>query len=158
MRSRHARHHHPAARPDDPAAISAFGYLRAVEAGDVEAAREFAGAEPRMAELLVDVVERIVVPVTALPCSEEGEPSTEMFALEALGRILVTSLRMWAQAGPEAAEGIACAVIEFVLQFLTDDHEDVAEVLRQLEAVGVGQALDAHPAPDGARKVRLSIV
>ncbi|EDX20216.1 MULTISPECIES: hypothetical protein [Streptomyces] len=62
------------------------------------------------------------------------------------------------RAGPEAAEGIACAVIEFVLQFLTDDHEDVAEVLRQLEAVGVGQALDAHPAPDGARKVRLSIV
>lgn len=111
-------------------AISAFGYLRAVESGDVEAAREFAGAEPRMAELLVDVVERIVVPVTALPCSEEGEPSTEMFALEALGRVLVTSLRMWAQAGPEAAEGIACAVIEFVLQFLTDDHEDVAEVLR----------------------------
>ncbi|MER5570367.1 hypothetical protein ABT083_29845 [Streptomyces goshikiensis] len=80
-----------------------------------------------------------------------------MFALEALGRVLVTSLRMWAQAGPEAAEGIACAVIEFVLQFLTDDHEDVAEVLRQLEAVGVGQALDAHPAPDGARKVRLSM-
>ncbi|MER8098139.1 hypothetical protein [Streptomyces goshikiensis] len=49
-------------------------------------------------------------------------------------------------------------VIEFVLQFLTYDREDVAEVLRQLEAVGVGQALDAHPAPDGARKVRLSIV
>ncbi|MEU8943696.1 MULTISPECIES: hypothetical protein [Streptomyces] len=63
-----------------------------------------------MAELLVDVVERIVVPVTALPCSEEGEPSTEMFALETLRRVLVTSLRMWAQAGPEAAEGIACAV------------------------------------------------
>ncbi|MFF3215595.1 tetratricopeptide repeat protein [Streptomyces sp. NPDC002886] len=88
-----------------------------------------------MAKLLVDVFERIVVPVTALPGPEEGEPSTEMFALEALGRVLVTSLRMWAQTGPDTAEGTARSVAEFVLQFLTDDHEDVAEVLRQLEAV-----------------------
>ncbi|MFD5510786.1 hypothetical protein ACFWIB_23860 [Streptomyces sp. NPDC127051] len=148
----------PLAPMNPHAAISAFGYLRAVQAGDVEAAREFAGAEPRMAELLVDVVKRIVVPVTALPGLEEGEPSTEMFALEALGRVLVASLRVWAQAGPDAADGIARAVIDFVLQFLTDDHEDVAEVLRQLEAVGVGQALAAHPAPAGAHPVRLSIV
>ncbi|WP_331728619.1 hypothetical protein [Streptomyces sp. NBC_00158] len=100
---------------------------------------------------------RIVVPVTALPGPEAGEPTTEMFALEALGQVLVSTLRIWAQAGPEAAEGIACAVIDFVLQFLTDDHEDVAEVLHQLEAVGVGQALAAHPAPAGAHLVRLSI-
>lgn len=32
------------------AAISAFSYLRAVQADDVEAAREFAGTEPRMPE------------------------------------------------------------------------------------------------------------
>lgn len=137
-------------------AISAFSYLRAVQAQDVEAAREFAGAEPRMAELLVDAVERIVVPVAALPGPEAGEPTTEMFALEALGQVLVATLRIWAQAGPEAAQGIACAVIDFVLQFLTDDHEDVADVLRQLEAVGVGQALATHPAP--AHLVRLSLV
>lgn len=49
------------------AAISAFNYLRAVQADDIDAAREFADAEPRMPELLVDVTERIVVPVTALP-------------------------------------------------------------------------------------------
>ncbi|WP_445270407.1 hypothetical protein [Streptomyces sp. DSM 41634] len=140
------------------AAISAFSYLRAVQADDVEAAREFAGTEPRMAELLVDVVERIVVPVTALPDPEAGEPSTETFALEALGRVLVASLRTWAQAGPDAAEGIARSVVDFVVQFLTDDHEDVAEVLRQLEAVGVGQAIAAHPAPAGSHPVRLSIV
>ncbi|CAM5658521.1 hypothetical protein [Streptomyces olivaceoviridis] len=35
-----------------PAAISAFSYLRAVQADDTGAAREFAGAEPRMPELL----------------------------------------------------------------------------------------------------------
>ncbi|MFE2038608.1 hypothetical protein ACFXBB_36380 [Streptomyces scopuliridis] len=70
----------------------------------------------------------------------------------------MTSLRTWAQAGPDAAEGIARAVIDFAVQILTEDHEDVAYVLRQLEAVGVGQALDAHPAPAGAHPVRLTIV
>ncbi|MFD0008482.1 hypothetical protein ACFVJ4_39760 [Streptomyces sp. NPDC127178] len=79
------------------------------------------------------------------------------FALEALGRVFVTSLRIWAQAGPDTAEGIARAVIGFAAQFLTEDHEDVADTLRQLEAVGVGQALDAHPSPAGARPVRLTI-
>ncbi|MGW3209125.1 hypothetical protein [Streptomyces sp. NPDC001135] len=39
--------------------------LRAVQAGATKAARDFADAEPRMPELLVDVAERIVVPVTA---------------------------------------------------------------------------------------------
>ncbi|MEU9455038.1 hypothetical protein [Streptomyces sp. NPDC048277] len=133
------------------AAISAFSYLRAVQADDAEAAREFASGEPRMPELLVDVVERIVVPVTTLPGSEAGEPCADTFALEALGRVFVTSLRTWAQAGPDTAEGIARSVVDFALQFLTEDHEDVADTLRQLEAVGVGQALDAHPAPAGAR-------
>ncbi|MFI1840006.1 hypothetical protein [Streptomyces olivaceoviridis] len=138
-------------------AISAFSYLRAVQANDVDAAREFAGTEPRMPELLVDAATRIVVPVTALPGPAAGEPCEDTFALEALGRIFLTSLRIWAQAGPDTAEGIARAVIDFTQQLLTEDHEDVTDTLRQLEAVGVGQALDAHPAPDGAYPVRLSI-
>ncbi|MFH9983711.1 hypothetical protein ACH4ND_31745 [Streptomyces sp. NPDC017179] len=140
------------------AVISAFSYLRAVQADDVEAAREFASTELRMPVLLVDVAERIVVPVTALPGTDAGEPCADTFALEALGRVLVTSLRIWAQAGPDAAEGIARAVVDFARQFLTEDHEDVADILRQLEAVGVGQALDTHPAPAGGQPVRLSIV
>lgn len=139
------------------AAISAFNYLRAVQADDVEAAREFASAEPRMPTLLVDVAMRIVVPITALSGPDTGEPCEDTFALEALGRVFVTSLRTWAQAGPDAAEGIARAVIDFALQILTEDHEDVADVLRQLEAVGVGQSLDAHPAPAGAHAARLTI-
>ncbi|MEU0214505.1 hypothetical protein ABZ281_05040 [Streptomyces sp. NPDC006265] len=138
------------------AAISAFNYLRAVQADDVEAAREFAGAEPQMPELLVDVATRIVVPVTAIRAMHgiDPEPVDDSFALEALGRVFVSSLRIWAQAGPDTAEGVARAVIDFVVQFFTEDHEDVADVLRQLEAVGVGQALDAHPAPAGAHPVR----
>ncbi|MEU1535936.1 hypothetical protein [Streptomyces fagopyri] len=138
------------------AAISAFNYLRAVQADDTGAAREFAGAEPRMPDLLADVATRIVVPVTAAPGT--GELCEDTFALEALGRVFVTSLRVWAQAGPDTAEGIARAVIDFAAQFLTEDHEDVADTLRQLEAVGVGQALDAHPAPARAHPVRLTAV
>ncbi|MFF5407850.1 hypothetical protein ACFY8K_33910 [Streptomyces misionensis] len=111
-----------------------------------------------MPELLVDVATRIVVPVTALPDAGAGEPCEDTFALEALGRVFVTSLRTWAKARPDAAEGIARAVIDFAQQFLTDDHENVADTLRQLEAVGVSQALDAHPAPTGANPVRLTIV
>ncbi|WP_240496245.1 hypothetical protein [Streptomyces torulosus] len=65
--------------------------------------------------------------------------------------MFVTSLRTWAQAGPDTAEGIARgAVIDFAAQFLTEDHEDVADTLRQLKAVGLGQAIDTHPAPAGA--------
>lgn len=141
------------------AAISAFKYLRAVGAGDTEAAAEFAHAEPRMATLLVDVAERIVVPVTAM-CGLDPDPCDDSFALEAVGQVLVATLRSWAQAEPGAAADITYAVIGFVAQVLTqEDHgEYVADVLRQLEAVGVGQALDAHPAPASARMVRITTV
>ncbi|MFF0451704.1 hypothetical protein ACFYT4_36100 [Streptomyces sp. NPDC004609] len=44
--------------------------------------------------------------------------------------------------GPKAR---AHTVIDFAGQILTDDHVDVADVLRRLEAVGVGQVLDAQP-------------
>ncbi|MFF1959842.1 hypothetical protein ACFVWX_23030 [Streptomyces sp. NPDC058220] len=100
----------------------------------VEAARESVGAELRMPELLANVTTQIVVPVTALPGPNAGEPCEDTFALEALRRVFVTSLRIWTQAGPDAAEGIARAVIDFAAQFLTEDHEDVAEILRQLGA------------------------
>ncbi|MET9777927.1 hypothetical protein ABZ023_27370 [Streptomyces sp. NPDC006367] len=67
-------------------------------------------------------------------------------ALEAGGRVLVATLRSWAQAGPNAVEGVAHAVIAFVRQVLTEEEcgETVAGVLRQMEAVGFGQALEAH--------------
>lgn len=94
----------------------------------------------RVPELLADVAARIVVPVTAQPDVGAGEPCEDTFALEALARVFVASLRIWAQPGPDAVEGIARAVIDFAAQFLTEDHEDVASTLRQLETVGVGQS------------------
>ncbi|WP_331758718.1 hypothetical protein OH787_40865 (plasmid) [Streptomyces sp. NBC_01547] len=141
----------PLAPMTPDAVLSAFRYLRAVEAGDTEAAAGFAGADPRMPVLLADVAERIVLPITGL-CGIDPEPCDDSFALEAVGRVLAATLRTWAQAGPDAVEGVAHAVIAFVRQLLTmeDCGETVAEVLRHMEAVGFGQALDAHPAPAGA--------
>ncbi|MEU7052582.1 hypothetical protein [Streptomyces eurythermus] len=141
------------------AVLSAFGYLRAVEAGDTEAAADLADAEPRMPALLVDAAERIIVPVTSL-CGIDRDPCDHSFALEAVGHVLVATLRGWAQAGPDGVEGIARAVITFVRQVLTQEEcgETVADVLRQMEAVGFGQALEAHPAPSGAHPGRPTAV
>jgi hypothetical protein len=90
-----------------------------------------------MPEPLVDVATRIVVPGhrTARPGPDADEPCEDTFAVEALGRVFVTSLRIWAQAGPDTADGIARAVIDFAARFLTEDHEDVADTLRQSKAV-----------------------
>ncbi|MFJ8666378.1 hypothetical protein [Streptomyces sp. NPDC093600] len=138
----------PLAPMTPDAVLSAFRYLRAVEAGDTEAAAGFASKDPRMPALLADVAERIVVPITAL-CGIDPDPCDDSFALEAVGRVLVATLRGWAQAGPDAAEGVAHAIITFVAQVLTEEEcgETVAGVLRQMEAVGFGQAFDGHPAP-----------
>ena len=148
----------PLAPMTPDAVLSVFRYLRAVEAGDTEAAAGFADADPRMPELLADVAERIVVPITAL-CGIDPDPCDDSFALEAVGRVLVVTLRTWAQAGPDTVEGVARAVIVFVREVLTQEEhgETVADVLRQMEAAGFGQALNAHPAPAGAHAVRPTI-
>lgn len=143
--------------PDD--VMLAFNFIRAIQAGDVDAAEDFAAGDyPSVAGLLVDVAERIVTPVTALPDQVAGEPCADTFALEALGRVFIRTLRIWEQSCPSTATGIAEAIIGFTKEILTEDHEDVAVVLEQLQAVGVGQALDAHPAPTGAHPVRLTAV
>ncbi|WP_328475952.1 hypothetical protein OHS71_01490 [Streptomyces sp. NBC_00377] len=89
-----------------------------------------------MPALLVKVAERIVVPVTAL-CDIGPEPCDDSFALPAVGRVFVITLHNRAQAGPDTAQGIAHAVIRFTREILTRDHEDVADILRHMEAVGV---------------------
>nr|WSX54187.1 hypothetical protein OG409_37920 [Streptomyces sp. NBC_00974] len=53
------------------AVMSAFNYLRAVEAGGTEAAAEFIAAEPRMPALLIEVAHHIVIPTTNLPDRDE---------------------------------------------------------------------------------------
>ncbi|MEV4506029.1 hypothetical protein [Streptomyces klenkii] len=129
------------------AVISAFNYLRAVQACDAETAAGFAAAEPRIPALLLDVADRIVLPITTLPGAQNSVPCNDSFALEALGKVFLGTLRSWEQAGTDAAAGIARAVIRFTAEILTEDHEDIANVLHQLHAVALRQALEAHPAP-----------
>ncbi|MEU2872801.1 hypothetical protein ABZ769_26925 [Streptomyces olivoreticuli] len=111
-------------------------------------AAELAASEPELSPTLLDTADRIVILVTALPCADaEDDPCTNSFALEALGSVFLGTLRSWQQAGPAAAKGIARAITRFVERMLTEDHEDAADTLHQLNAVALGQALDAHPAP-----------
>lgn len=59
---------------------------------------------------------------------------------------------------PASSTGIARAIIRFTAEILTEDHQDVADVLEHLGTVAVNQALDACPAPAGAHPVRLTVV
>jgi hypothetical protein len=134
--------------PDDVS--DAFAYIQAVQARDVDTActvvKELG---PELRRLLLDVAERVIVPVTALDDQDE-ELHADSFALEALGRIFLEVLR--------DGNALCPAVDTAIARILTEDHQYVADVLRQLETVGVGQALDAHPAPAGAHPVCLTIV
>ncbi|MFD9535104.1 hypothetical protein [Streptomyces sp. NPDC060010] len=109
-----------------------------------------------MPALLIEVAHHIVIPTTNRPDrDEEAVPCDNSFALFELGICFLGTLRSWhEQAGADAAPGLALAVIRFTTQILTQDHEEVADVLQQLNAIAFGQALAAHPAPAGAHPVR----
>ncbi|MGP3691113.1 hypothetical protein ACTVZO_41680 [Streptomyces sp. IBSNAI002] len=135
-----------------------FNYLRAVEAGDTETAAKIARAEPHMAALLLEIAQCVIVPATDLPNRVQGvEPCDDSVALFELGICLLGTLRSWhEQAGADAAAGIALAITRFIAQILTTNEEDVAEALHQMNAVALGQALEAHPGPAGARLARIT--
>ncbi|MFF5859583.1 hypothetical protein ACFY8B_28860 [Streptomyces sp. NPDC012751] len=44
------------------------------------------------------------------------------------------------------APGVAETIVRFTENILTEDHDDVTDVLRRLEAAGMKQATQAHPA------------
>jgi hypothetical protein len=82
--------------PMTPDAVrSAFSYLRAVEADDAEAAAELAAQEPELTQMLLDVAERVIVPVTVLIRDREEEPNASSFALAELGGVLLDALYFW---------------------------------------------------------------
>ncbi|MFF2779461.1 hypothetical protein ACFVU3_31760 [Streptomyces sp. NPDC058052] len=41
---------------------------------------------------------------------------------------------------------MADTIVRFAENILTEEHSDVGEVLRRLEAAGMKQAMEAHPA------------
>lgn len=130
--------------PDDVA--GAFAYIRALQARDIDTASAVANdAGPELRQLLLDVAARIVIPVTAVDDCD-GEPCPHSFLAAALGRLLLEVLRHGDGACLAFPPGIAQTIVCFAENILTEDHGDVADVLRQLEAAGMKQAMEAHPA------------
>ncbi|MFD6915997.1 hypothetical protein [Streptomyces virginiae] len=93
-----------------------------------------------MHRLLLDVASRVFIPVTAA----DGDLCAHSFLAAALGRLLLELLCHGVCLAN--APGVARTIIRFTETLLTEDHGDVADVLRQLEAAGMKQALEAHPA------------
>ncbi|MFE4310451.1 hypothetical protein ACFRR6_30895 [Streptomyces sp. NPDC056891] len=138
--------------PEDVA--DAFAYIRAMQAGDIDTACaviEDTGMEMR--QLLLDVAARIFIPITAVD-DRDGEPCAHSFLAAALGRLLLEVLCHGDGACLAFPPGIAQTIVRFTENILTEDHGDVADVLRQLEAAGMKQAMEAHSAPGGAQPVR----
>ncbi|MFE0737396.1 hypothetical protein [Streptomyces sp. NPDC058855] len=128
--------------PEDVA--DAFAYIRAIHAADIDTACAIADdTGPELHRLLLDVAARVFIPVTAAD-DHDGEPCEHSFLAAALGRLLLELLcHSVCLAG---ARGMADTIVRFTENILTEDHGDVADVLRQLEAAGMKQAMEAHPA------------
>ncbi|MEU5092960.1 hypothetical protein [Streptomyces sp. NPDC021356] len=127
--------------PEDVAA--AFAYIRAMQADDIDTACAVADdTGPELHRLLLDVAARVFIPITAVD-DRDGEPCAHSFLAAALGRLLLELLCHGVCLG--GLPGIADTITRFTENILTEDHGDVADVLRQLEAAGMKQAMDAHP-------------
>ncbi|MFF5861050.1 hypothetical protein ACFY8B_36580 [Streptomyces sp. NPDC012751] len=128
--------------PDDVAA--AFAYIRALQAGDIDPACVVAhGTSPELRRLLLGVAARVFIPVTAVDDCD-GEPCAHSFLAATLGRLLLEILCHGVCLAN--APGVAETIVRFTENILTEDHDDVTDVLRQLEAAGMKQAIEAHPA------------
>jgi hypothetical protein len=127
--------------PEDVA--DAFAYIRALQADDIDIACAVANdTGPELHRLLLDVAARVFIPVTAVDDCD-GEPCAHSFLAAALGRLLLELLCHGECLAN--APGIAATIIRFTDNILTADADDVADVLRQLEAAGMKQAME-HPA------------
>jgi hypothetical protein len=128
--------------PDDVAAT--FAYIRALQADDIDTASAVADdTGPELHRLLLDVAARIIIPITAVD-DHDGELCEHSFLAAMLGRLLLELLCHGVCLG--GLPGIADTITRFTENILTEDHGDVADVLRQLEAAGMKQAMEAHPA------------
>ncbi|MFD3658123.1 hypothetical protein [Streptomyces sp. NPDC058620] len=128
--------------PEDIAA--AFAYIRALQADDIDTACAVADdTGQELHRLLLDVAARIFIPITAVD-DRDGEPCAHSFLAAALGRLLLELLCHGECLAN--APGVAATIVRFTENILTGDHGDVADVLRQLEAAGMEEAMEAHPA------------
>ncbi|MFE9636780.1 hypothetical protein [Streptomyces sp. NPDC006463] len=134
--------------PDD--IISAFTYIRAMQARDVDTAcavvEDIGGSDMR--QLLLDVAERVIIPVTTVD-DRNRDLSADSFVVQALGRMILDILRVDDDICPAMPPGIAHAIIRFTEEILTEDQQDVADVLQRLQAAGVEQAVQVYGPPIG---------
>ncbi|MGW0552573.1 hypothetical protein [Streptomyces altiplanensis] len=129
--------------PQDVA--DAFAYIRALQADDIDTAcavaEETDGAS--LHRMLLEVAARIIIPITATDEDCDGAPCAHSFLAAALGRLLLELLGDGdCLAFPS---GIAQTIVRFTENIITEEQGDVADVLRQLEAVGMEQAMEADP-------------
>lgn len=130
--------------------VSAFAYIRALQADDVDTAcAVIEETGMRMRRLLLDVAARVIIPVTALD-DRDRELCAHSFMAAALGRLLLEVLCVDDDVCPGMSPGIAQAIIRFTEDILATERGDVAGVLREVEAAWVEQAMEAHSAPAGA--------
>ncbi|GAB3949517.1 hypothetical protein GCM10028832_01710 [Streptomyces sparsus] len=144
----HAREHrHHAARPHGPEDVAdTFAYIRAMQADDIDMACAVADdTGPELHRLLLDVAARVIIPVTAVDDCD-GEPCAHSFLAAALGRLLL-KLLCHGECLVNAPGG-AVTLIRFTDNILTADVDDVADVLRQLEAAGMKQAVEQQAVLD----------
>ncbi|GGU67750.1 hypothetical protein [Streptomyces daghestanicus] len=127
--------------PEDVA--DAFAYIRALQADDIDTACAVADDTGPELHQLLDVAARVTIPITAVDDCD-GEPCTHSFLAAALGRLLLELLCHGVCLG--GLPGIADTLTRFTENILTEDHGDVANVLRHLEAAGMKQAMEAPPA------------
>ncbi|GEK01935.1 hypothetical protein [Streptomyces sp. 1-11] len=73
----------------------------------------------------------------------DGEPCTHSFLAAALGRLLDV-LCHGDGACLAFTPGIAQTIVRFTENFFTEDHGDVADVLRHLETAGGKETMEAH--------------
>jgi hypothetical protein len=130
----------PAMEPEDIA--DAFAYIRALQADDIDTTCAVADARgPELHQLLLDIAAHVFIPITAVD-DHDGGPCAHSFLAAALGRLLLELLRHGVCMG--GLPGIAETITRFAENILTEDHGDVTDVLRQLEAAGMTQAMEAH--------------
>ncbi|MGW8065977.1 hypothetical protein ACVV2G_27815 [Streptomyces ziwulingensis] len=130
--------------PMEPQDVAdAFAFIQAIHAADIDTAGAVADeVGPELHRMLLDVAARVSIPVTAAD-DHDGEPCEHSFLAAALGRLLLELLcHSVCLAG---ARGMAETIVRFTENILTEDHGGVGEVLRQLEAAGMKQAMEAHP-------------
>jgi hypothetical protein len=118
--------------PDDVAAT--FAYIRALQSDDIDTACAVADdTGPELHRLLLDVAARVFIPITAAN-DHDGEPCAQSFLAAALGRLLLELLCHGVCL--DGLPGIADTITRFTENILTEDHDDVSDVLRHRRPQG----------------------